>query len=263
MIKIKTRWPSPRLSRRLADWGICALLIGMAAFTALPFAIQAIGSVRGGLGAYSFLMGQTDFLRAVGNSVLLATSTTLLQVVVCSLGGYGFAKHYIPFRRVLFGLLVGMMFLPIGVILLPMFLLMRDLQWVDTFRALIIPAAASAFGLFFMRQYVASVPNELLDAARMDGAGEITIFHRVVMPIITPGLLTLGLIGLVAQWNSYMWPLVMLQSPANFTLPLFMARLGGPTALAASVIALIPMLVVFLLFQHRFFDGVAAGALMG
>lgn len=250
------------LTRKLADLGIYTVLIGVSALSALPFVIQMIGSLRGGFRVYGDLLAYVDFLRALGNSVLVATTATGLQLLVCSLGGYGFAKHHIPFRRLLFGLLVGMMFLPIGVILLPMFLLMRDMHWIDTFRALVIPGAASAFGLFFMRQYISSIPNELLDAARIDGAGEITIFRRVVLPIISPGLITLGLISLVTQWNSYMWPLVMLQSPANFTLPLFMSRLDGPYALAASVIALIPMLVVFLLFQRRILESVTAGAIV-
>ncbi len=259
MIKVN---PSPAFARKLAALVIYASLIGMSAFTALPFVAQVIGSLRYGLGAYSFLSEQVEFLRAIWNSVLIAIAATGLQLIVCSLGGYGFAKHHVPFRRLLFGLFLGMMFLPIGVILLPMFLLMRDLQWIDKFSALIVPGAASAFGLFFLRQYISSIPNELLDAARMDGAGEMAIFYRIVLPIISPGLITLGLISLVTQWNSYMWPLVMLQSPANFTLPLFMARLDGTSALAASVIALIPLLVVFLLFQRRILESVTTGAIV-
>ncbi len=262
MIKINATALWPTFSRKVASGAVYLLLMGVSVFTALPLLFQAIGSLRYGLGAYGFLIGQADFMLAVRNSVLVATSGTGLQLLVCSLGGYGFAKHYVPFGRVLFGLLVGLMFIPIGVILLPMFLLIRDLHWIDTFRALVVPGAANAFGLFFMRQYISSIPNELLDAARIDGAGEFTIFRRVVLPVIAPGLITLGLISLVTQWNSFMWPLVMLQLPGNFTLPLYMARLGGPLAMAASVIALIPMLAVFLLFQHQIMESVTTGAIV-
>jgi len=152
----------------------------------------------------------------------------------------------------------------------PLYIIMRDLHWIDTFWPLIIPGAANAFGIFFMRQYIATVSDELLDAARIDGASEPAIYFRIILPIIAPGLTSLGLIFFMGSWNAFQWPLVILKSPENFTLPLVIRSMIGPVGrtvydvqMAASLISLVPLLIIFLIFQRRYFEGITAGAVRG
>jgi len=149
----------------------------------------------------------------------------------------------------------------------PLYVIMRDLKWIDTFWPLIIPNAANAFGIFFLRQYISTVTSELLDAARVDGASEFAIYWRIILPIIAPGLVSLGMIFFMNSWNNYLWPLIILKSPANFTLPLLIRSTIGPSGrtvwnvqMAASVISILPLLVIFLAFQRRFVEGITAGA---
>jgi ABC-type glycerol-3-phosphate transport system permease component len=147
---------------------------------------------------------------------------------------------------------------------------MRHLSMIDTFWALILPGAANAFGIFFMRQYISSISDELLDAARIDGASEFGLYRRIIVPIIMPGLISLGIIFFMGSWNDYFGPLVFLKSPSKFTLPLAIASFGGAVGLtnytaqmAMAVISIIPLLIVFLVFQRRFVDGITAGAIKG
>jgi ABC-type glycerol-3-phosphate transport system permease component len=179
--------------------------------------------------------------------------------------GYGFAKHKFPGHEVLFGVLLATMIIPLGVIMLPLYLLMRDLHWIDTYQALIVPSAVGALGVFFMRQYISTIPDELLDAARLDGAGEVNLFRRVILPMSLPALASLGVIVFVNQWNNFVWPLVILQSPEKFTLPLILSSgsLAGSNYMAVAVVSLIPMAALFLIFQGRFVEGVTTGAMSG
>jgi ABC-type glycerol-3-phosphate transport system permease component len=135
---------------------------------------------------------------------------------------------------------------------------------------LVIPGAASAFGIFFMRQYISSLSTELIDAARIDGAGELTIFLKIILPIVTPGLTSLGLIFFMGSWNDFMGPLIYLKSTEKFTLPLIIRSMISPSGrtafdvqMAASVISVIPLLIIFLVFQKRFVEGISAGAIKG
>lgn len=145
---------------------------------------------------------------------------------------------------------------------------MRDLGWINTFWPLIVPGAANAFGIFFMRQYISTISDELLDAARIDGCSEFSVFWRVVAPIAAPGLVSLGLIFFMGAWNNYLGPLIYLKSPDNFTLPLMMMTMQGPPGYSAyrefmgiAVISVVPLLAIFLIFQRRFVEGITAGAL--
>jgi ABC-type glycerol-3-phosphate transport system permease component len=144
------------------------------------------------------------------------------------------------------------------------------LKWIDTILPLIIPGAANAFGIFFMRQYISTISEDIMDAARIDGAGEFTIYWRIIVPIIAPGLTSLGLIFFMGAWNAIMGPLIYLKSPENFTLPLIIRSMTSPvgrtiydTQMAASVISIIPLLIIFLIFQRRLMEGIAAGAVKG
>jgi ABC-type glycerol-3-phosphate transport system permease component len=275
-----------RLSLWLTDALMYGLLISASAFMILPFIWMISTSLKppdeifaippiiispnSSLKAYAYLQEQYNILGIVKNTFVIAFSATILRLFFCALGGYGFAKFKFPGQGALFAFLLGTMVIPGAVTLVPVYIIMRDLKWIDTFWPLIIPGAANAFGIFFMRQYIMSVSNELMDAARIDGAGEFTIFWRIILPIIAPGLTSLGLIFFMGSWNDFIGPLIYLKSPEHFTLPLIIRSLIGPVGrtvydvqMAASVISLIPLLIIFLIFQRRFVEGITAGAIKG
>jgi ABC-type glycerol-3-phosphate transport system permease component len=275
-----------RLSLVLTDVLMYGLLIAVSVFMMLPFIWMVSTSLKPAdeifaippiiisshstLNAYKYLQEQYNILGIVKNTFVIAFSATILRLFFCALGGYGFAKFKFPGQGALFAFLLGTMVIPGAVTLVPIYIIMRDLKWIDTFWPLIIPGAANAFGIFFMRQYIMSVSNELMDAARIDGAGEFTIFWRIILPIIAPGLTSLGLIFFMGSWNDFIGPLIYLKSPEHFTLPLIIRSLVGPVGrtvydvqMAASVISLIPLLIIFLIFQRRFVEGITAGAIKG
>jgi ABC-type glycerol-3-phosphate transport system permease component len=275
-----------RLSLWLTDILMYGLLIGVSIFMILPFIWMISTSLKpadeiftippiiispnSSLKAYAYLQEQYNILGIVKNTFVIAFSATILRLFFCALGGYGFAKFKFPGQGVLFAFLLGTMVIPSAVTLVPIYIIMRNLKWIDTFWPLIIPGAANAFGIFFMRQYIMSVSSELMDAARIDGAGEFTIFWRIILPIIAPGLTSLGLIFFMGSWNDFLGPLIYLKSPENFTLPLIIRSLIGPAGrtvydvqMATSVISLIPLLIIFLIFQRRFVEGITAGAIKG
>jgi multiple sugar transport system permease protein len=167
-------------------------------------------------------------------------------------------------------LLLATMIIPGAVMMVPSFVIMRKFGWVDTFLPLIIPGAANAFRIFFFRQYISSINNELMDAARIDGANEFRIFRSVITPIIAPGMVSLGLIFFMGSWNNYLGPLMYLKSPEKHTITLAINALNGGAGLTAwgqqmamSVISLIPLLIIFLVFQRQFVEGITAGAVKG
>jgi ABC-type glycerol-3-phosphate transport system permease component len=196
-------------------------------------------------------------LRALRNTFVVSASFTALSLFFCALGGYGFAKFRFPGRNFLFAFLLGTMIIPGAVTMVPTYIMMLRFGWIDSYLPLIIPGAANAFGIFFMRQYISAISDELLDAARIDGAGEF-------------GIITLGLIFFLGAWNNYLGPLIYLKSPSKFTLPLFMMQMSGPPGYSAyrewmgvAVISVVPLLVIFLALQRRFIEGITAGATKG
>ena len=273
-----------RAKRGLENVLLYGFLVIVAAFMLLPFVWMLSTSLKPAdeifgfppviisknfnLSSYSYLVTEYNIFRILGNSLLISASFTFLSLFFCSLGGYGFAKYSFPGRSGLFFFLLATLMVPGIVTMVPLYLIMRDLGWLDTFWPLIIPGAANAFGIFFMRQFISTIPNELLDAARIDGASEFGIYWRIIVPVVSPGLISLGLIFFMGAWNDFLWPLVILKSPENFTLPLLIRSLTGPVGrtafnvqMAASIISIIPLLVIFLALQRRFIEGVTAGAL--
>lgn len=262
------------------------VLIGISIFMLLPFVWMistsfklpedvfgfppVLISPRSTLINYQYLFEQKNLVLIVWNTFFVAATSTLLSLLFCSLGGYGFAKYSFPGRNVLFGLLLATMIIPSAVTMVPSFVLMRWLGWYNTFWPLIVPGAANAFGIFFMRQYISSINDDLIDAGRIDGANELGIYWRIILPIIGPGLTSLGLIFFMASWNNYLGPLIWLKTPEKFTLPLAIFQFGGAVGLtnyngqmAMSVISIIPLLIIFLVFQRRFVEGITAGAVKG
>jgi ABC-type glycerol-3-phosphate transport system permease component len=220
------------------------------------------------LANYGSLFQQSDALRKVWNSLYIAALYTALAVFLCAMGGYAFAKFRFPGRGVLFGFLLATMAVPFAVVMVPLFIMMRNwFHWIDTPWPLIVPWAANAFGIFFMRQYMLSVPDDMLDAARVDGASELRIFLRIVLPVSRPGLASLAILFFVLKWNDFLWPLAVLRSEEVQTVPVMLNSLQGPPGrtafdvlMAGSVVSVLPMLLLFLLLQRHLVVGLTAGA---
>ncbi len=213
------------------------------------------------------LTQRLPFWRNLGLSLYVGVCNTLLTLLFCSMGGYAFAMYEFRFKKALFGLVMGTMLLPSFMNMIPSFMIMDLLGWIDQPRALYIPGAASAFGIFLMRQFIgASVPRELVEAARMDGCGELGIYARIVLPLLKPALGTLGLITFIASWNNFIGPLVVMRSPDMYTLPLALRSLQSPVdtewgaLMAGSAIATLPLVVLFMLCSRQLISGLTTGA---
>jgi len=213
------------------------------------------------------LTERLPFWRNLGWSLYVALASTALTLLFCSMAGYAFALFEFRFKNALFTLVMATMLLPSFMSMIPTFLIMDALGWIDQHRALYIPGAASAFGIFLMRQFAASaVPRELVEAARMDGCGELGIYWRIVLPLLKPALGTLGLITFIASWNNFIGPLIVMRSLDNYTLPLALRTLQSPVntewgaLMTGSAIATIPLLVLFALSSRQLIAGLTAGA---
>jgi arabinosaccharide transport system permease protein len=212
---------------------------------------------------------QIPFLRQFANSALLAIGETLLTVLLASLAGFAFAKYEFAGKRVLFALTLLILMIPFEVVVVPLFQLMVGLGWINTFQAVILPGAINAFGVFFMRQTMLVIPDELLDAARIDGATEFVIFWRIALPLSRGGLGVLALLSFLRSWNDYLWPLIALRSPEMFTLPIGLATLSGlykvewGMIMAGAVLATLPILAIFMWAREQLITGLTSGALKG
>ena len=213
------------------------------------------------------LTERLPFWRNLGWSLYVALASTALTLLFCAMGGYAFACFEFRFKGALFALVMATMLLPSFMNMIPTFMTMDLLGWIDQPRALYFPGAASAFGIFLMRQFcLSSVPRDLVEAARMDGCGEMGIFFRIVLPLLKPALGTLGLITFIASWNNFIGPLVVMRSPEMYTLPLALRSLQSPVdtewgaLMAGSAIATLPLLVLFMLSSRQLISGLTAGA---
>jgi len=198
------------------------------------------------------------------NSTIIAVASVALAVVVSLLAGYAFAKFRFRGRNLIFAAILLTIMVPIQVIMVPEFLVVAKLHLVGTLWAVILPRAAEGIAIFISRQFMLSIPSELLEAARIDGAGELTIFRRIVLPMCGPLIGVLVILNFVWRWNDFIWPLVALQGQDKFTLPLGLASMQGTyrspieAIMAISVISMIPVMVIFAVFQRRFVQGIAS-----
>ncbi|HEX6360707.1 carbohydrate ABC transporter permease [Actinophytocola sp.] len=211
-----------------------------------------------------------DFVAAMGNTIVVATVTTLLVLFFDSLAAFTFAKFDFPGRRVLFGLLIGIFMLPAQLSLIPQFVIMAKIGWVGELQALIVPAAANAFGIFWMRQYISNaVPDELLDAARLDGCNFFRQYWHVALPTIRPGLAFLGIYTFILAWNDYVWPLIVLVNPDRLTLQVALSQLNRSYGndysmiMAGGLLAVLPLVIMFVLFARNFIADAVKGAVRG
>lgn len=268
---------------RLAPWA-AHLLVGVGALIMLaPFYFMFVFATHSRTEIFSLppplffgddffnnlkiLTDKLPFWRNLGWSVYVALCSTLLTLVFCSMGGYAFAMFEFRYKNALFALVMGTMLLPSFMNMIPTFMIMDLFGWIDQPRALYIPGAASAFGIFLMRQFVASsIPKDLIEAARMDGCSELGIYARIVLPLLKPALGTLGLITFIASWNNFIGPLVVMRSPEMYTLPLALRSLQSPVntewgaLMAGSAIATLPLVVLFLLSSRQLISGLTTGA---
>jgi multiple sugar transport system permease protein len=216
---------------------------------------------------FKLLTERLPFWRNLGWSIYVALMATVLTLLFCSMAGYAFALMEFRFKRPLFALVMATMLLPSFMNMIPMFMIMDALGWIDQQRALYVPGAASAFGIFLMRQFAASaVPKELVEAARMDGCGEFSIYWRIVLPLMKPALGTLALITFIQSWNNFINPLIVMRSLPNYTLPLALRSLQSTmntewgALMCGSAIATIPLIVLFAITSRQLIAGLTAGA---
>jgi multiple sugar transport system permease protein len=199
------------------------------------------------------------------NSFLIASSVTLVSLLANSMAGFAFAKYRFKGRDRTFRLLLSGMVVPAQVTMLPLFLMMKKFGLVNTYVGAMVPGLASIFGIFLIRQFVRSVPDSLLEAARMDGAGEFRLYRTVILPLCKPILLTLALFTFMGMWNDFMWPLIIMTDDARYTLPVALANLMGEHVLdlelmmAGSVITVLPVVILFLAFQRHYVRGIMLG----
>jgi multiple sugar transport system permease protein/alpha-1,4-digalacturonate transport system permease protein len=201
------------------------------------------------------------------NSIAIVAIAVPVTVFINLLAGYTFAKYKFPGRDILFLLMISTLMIPIQVIMVPEFLIVAKLGWVNTWWGVLVPRAAEAFGLFMVRQFMVSIPDELIEAARLDGAGEFTIFRRVVLPLSWPVIAVLSIFTFMWRWNDFAWPLVVLQNQSSYTVPLGLNLMKGQYftdwtgLMSMSLLSIIPILLVFVVFQRYFIQGIASTGL--
>ncbi|MBJ7308683.1 carbohydrate ABC transporter permease [Rugamonas sp. CCM 8940] len=210
------------------------------------------------------------FWRNIGVSLYVALMQTALTLFFCSLGGYAFAVYEFRFKQPLFAVVMGSMIIPAFMGMVPTFMLMDFIGWLDQPRALYVPGASGALGIFLMRQYIGTaIPRELVEAARIDGCGEFAIYWRVVLPLIGPAMGTLGLITFINSWNNFITPLVVMRSVENYTIPVALRSIQAPNntewgaLMVGAAIAVLPLLLMFFVAAKRLIEGLTQGAVKG
>ena len=275
---------APNLVPALLKYGILAL---GAVVMVLPFVWMILSSLMSArevmarpitwfpsalrFGNYSALADAIPLGRMYLNSTVVTVAATLGILLTSSLAGYGFAKFRFPGRDLLFVLVLATLMIPFFVVLIPVFYIVSKLGWVDTYPGLIVPNLVTAFGIFLMRQYMLSLPDELLDAARVDGESEFGIYWRHVLPLSTPALGALGILAFVFHWNNFLWPLVVARSEEMWTIPVGLNSLrvyaSSPEVInlqmAGAALAILPVVLVFLLLQRYFIQGIALTGMKG
>lgn len=218
---------------------------------------------------YRLMFANNAAGRYLLNSALIAAAVTGISLVFNTMAGYAFAKLRFRSREKIFRGLLGALVIPGQVAMIPLFALVKQLGLVSTYGGVIVPSMASVFGIFLVRQYALSIPDELLEAARMDGASETRIFRSIVVPLLKPILVTLAILTFLASWNDFMWPLIVLTEQKLHTLPVAIAGLSrehvqdNELMMAGAVITVVPVLVLFLALQRYYIAGILAGSVKG
>jgi len=270
------------MTRAPAKWAVNGALAALAAVTLFPLVwMLAVSFMPPGeastyppplvprnptVSNYRELFAHAGMARYVVNSVLLAVTVTALSLAFNVAAGYAFAKLRFKGREQIFRLMLGALVIPSQVALVPLFLLLKQLGLVNTYGGVIVPAMASIFGIFLVRQYALAIPDDLLDAARIDGASEFRIFRSIVVPALKPIIVTLAVFTLLGTWNDFMWPLIVLSDQHLYTLPVALASLSrehvadNELMMAGSVVTILPVLAVFISMQRYYLQGLMAGS---
>ncbi len=221
------------------------------------------------LAHYRDLFSRLDFGRTLLNSMIITCGVTLISLVLNSMAGYAFAKLRWPGRDRLFALLVAGMAIPLQVGMLPLFLFLKTMHLVNSYWGVMLPSLSTLFGIFLMRQFMIAIPDDVINAARLDGASELRIYWSIILPLSIPVLVTLAIFQFMSMWNDFMWPLIVLTDEAKYTLPVAMASLSGEHAqdvelmMAGSVVTVAPVLILFLFLQRYYIAGLMAGGVKG
>jgi multiple sugar transport system permease protein len=273
----RRRWRGPGARDHL--WVYLVLIVGVVAML-MPFVWMLLGSVKTNtellkspptwwpeqftLENYTTLFTELDFGTYFLNSVLVAVAVTLGNLVFCSMMGYALAKLEFRGKKVLFGITMSMLMIPGLVTFVPLFVIVAQMGLLNSYPGLILPFLAGPLGVFLMRQFMLGIPNDLLEAARIDGAGELRVFLRVALPLTGPALATLTILTFLSSWNNFLWPLVVAQTEDMYTLPVALSLYSvGQNAtnygvlLAGSVLVITPVLLLFLALQRYFVQGIA------
>jgi multiple sugar transport system permease protein len=218
---------------------------------------------------YIDLFQEMNFGRPFLNSVLVSLSTTFLSVLIATMAGYGFAKFHFKNKNLLFLFILGTIMVPGQITMIPVFLLLSRMNLLNTYWGLILPAIANAFNIFFMRQYIMGVPDELIEAAKIDGAHEGWIFFRIILPLARPAMAAITIFTFTGSWNNFLWPLIIATDESMYTLPVAVSVLGGQYTeniamqMAGSVIVILPLIIVFLFTQRYFIKGITFTGMKG
>jgi len=216
---------------------------------------------------YSTPFKERPIARYFLNSIVAAGFVTISNLFFSSMAGYGFSKFNIPGKKWLFLFVLSTLMVPIQVIIVPLYLIVNHLGWINSYQGLIVPLMVNGFGVFLMRQFIMGIPDEYMDAARIDGSSEIAIFFRIVLPLSRQALAALGIFSFVANWDEFLWPLVVINSDKLSTLPLGIAKFQGTYSsqynqlLAMSLLATLPLLIVFVFIQRRFIESLSLSGL--
>jgi len=266
-------------SRASQVWLYAVLTVGFI-LVVTPFVWMILGSFKsegelrqvpptwwpqtGTLDNYRDLFDKAKFLTYFFNSTLVAAVVTAGNVIFCSMVGYALAKLDFGGKKLVFGLVMGTLLLPGMVTFVPLFVLVANMGLVDSYPGLILPFLVTPFGVFLMRQFIMQLPDDLLDAGRIDGAGELRIFRQIILPLCGPALGTLGILTFLSSWNSFLWPLVVAQTQDYYTLPVALALFSTGQhetdyglLLAGATVVVLPIVIVFLILQRRFIEGIA------
>lgn len=218
---------------------------------------------------YHELFTRADMAKSLANSLGLALAATALSLAFNVAAGYAFAKLRFAGKELVWRILLGLMLVPSQVAMIPLFLMLKEAGLVNTYLGVLLPSCANVFGIFLVRQYALAIPDEILEAARIDGASELRIFTAIVLPVIRPILVTLAIFAFLGSWNDFLWPLIVLTDDAKHTLPVALASLAREHAqdselmMAGAVVTVLPVLIVFLALQRYYIQGLLAGSVKG
>ena len=269
-------------------WGyliVYLILIMGIVITILPFVWMVLTSLKGQSEAvrvppvifpevfrfenYLIVFDKLPFAKMYLNTIISAIVTVAVQLLLCSMAAYAFGRIKFPGRNLIFGILLAVLMVPSSFFILPQYLIVQNMGLLNTIPALFIPNLFSAFGTFLLRQFFMALPDELEDAARLDGCNHFMIYARIMLPLIRSGLVALGILTLRFAWNDLMWPLIVNTSTEKMTLSAGLSFMQGqyatdyPTMMAGAVMAVLPLLVMFAIFQKQFIEGVAMSGIKG